>query len=81
MLLRGFLSVVSDRLYHRRAGTPKLPALHSAQASSEATRALMAAANVTDPEAKPLKNAESIRRWLRDGAKRLEYTTGASDES
>lgn len=35
--------------------------------------ALMAEANAADPEAKPVKNAESIRRWLRDGARGLTY--------
>nr|WP_321252921.1 hypothetical protein [uncultured Ruegeria sp.] len=36
--------------------------------------ALMAEANAADPDAKPVKNAESIRRWLREGAKGLVYS-------
>ncbi len=35
--------------------------------------ALMAEANAADSEAKPVKNTESIRRWLREGAKGLNY--------
>lgn len=33
---------------------------------------LMAEANAADPKAKPIKNAESIRRWLRDGVPGLD---------
>jgi DNA invertase Pin-like site-specific DNA recombinase len=42
--------------------------------------ALMAEANAADPDAKPVKNAESVRRWLREGAKGLEYRLKASED-
>ncbi len=42
--------------------------------------ALMAEANAADPEAKEIKNAESVRRWLREGAPGLEYTLSEDAE-
>lgn len=40
----------------------------------------MQAANAADADAKPIGNAETIRRWLRDGAPGLVYELISPEE-
>lgn len=53
--------------------TPKYPGALVAKGMTAGE--LMAEANAADPGAKEIKNAESIRRWLREGAPGLDRNT------
>lgn len=52
--------------------TPKNP--DAVRSKGMTAGALMAEANAEDPEAKKIKNVETVYRWLREGAPGLEYT-------
>lgn len=60
------------------APTPKNP--NAVKAKGMSAAAIMAEANAIDPDAKTIMNAETVRRWLREGAPGLAYDLDEDEE-